>query len=259
MKTLVYKNINIAYTDSGKGPAIVLLHGFLENLHMWKALTPELIKTHRVIAIDLLGHGKTECLGYIHSMEDMADAVRAVLVHLKLRKYTFIGHSMGGYVALAYAEFFPDNLKGLVLLNSTSKADSNERKQNRTRAIKAVKQNYRTFISMSIANLFAEENRVPLAKAIEQVKKEALKTPIQGIIAALEGMKARPDREALLHFTPYKKMIVAGRKDPILNINDVRAQTVGTSVELVELADGHMSHIENTKDLSYIVKRFIEK
>ncbi|HWS59814.1 MAG TPA: alpha/beta fold hydrolase, partial [Flavobacterium sp.] len=135
MKTTIYKNTKIAYTDQGKGTAIVLLHGFLENQSMWNAYISDFSKKNRVITIDLLGHGATECLGYIHSMEDQADMIHHVLHDLKIRKAVFIGHSMGGYIALAFAELYPDSMKGLVLLNSTSRADSDERKINRDRAI----------------------------------------------------------------------------------------------------------------------------
>ena len=175
MKTTIYKNTKISYTEHGKGTAVVLLHGFLENQSMWDAFVPEFSKKYRVITIDLLGHGQTECLGYIHSMEDQADMVHHVLHELKIRKAILVGHSMGGYVALAFAELYPDNMKGLVLLNSTSRADSDERKLNRDRAIVAVKQNYATFVRMSIANLFSEDNRERLDEQIEKVKIEALK------------------------------------------------------------------------------------
>src|SRR5690606_21442457 len=99
-----YKDIPVFYSDEGQGQVILLLHGFLENSSMWKDIAPELAKNHRVVAIDLLGHGQTGCLGYIHSMELMAEVVEAVLNHLKIETYTVIGHSMGGYVALALAE-----------------------------------------------------------------------------------------------------------------------------------------------------------
>ncbi len=112
---------------------------------------------------------------------------------LRIRKAAFVGHSMGGYVALAFAELYPSTVKSLVLQNSTSKADSEERKTNRDRAIKAVKKDYTTFIRLSIANLFSEENRGKMISEIEKVKTEALKTPLQGIVASLEGMKIRKD------------------------------------------------------------------
>lgn len=237
----------------------MLLHGFLENLSMWNAYVVEFSKKNRVIAIDLLGHGATECLGYIHTMEDQADMVHAVLHDLKIRKAIFIGHSMGGYVALAFAELYPENIKGLVLLNSTSRADSEERKANRDRAITAVKQNYTAFVRMSIGNLFSEDNRERLEEIIETVRQEALKTPLQGIVAALEGMKIRKDREVILHFAPYPMLLVLGKKDSVLNYEDSLDQIENTKVELVTFPDGHMSHIENEKDLKTILFGFIKK
>ena len=108
MKTTHFKNTKISYTEQGKGNAVILLHGFLENSTMWKYLVPVLTQKNRVICIDLLGHGQTDCLGYIHSMEDMADAVHHVISELKIRKAILVGHSMGGYVALAFAALYPE-------------------------------------------------------------------------------------------------------------------------------------------------------
>ncbi|OOV28453.1 alpha/beta hydrolase [Flavobacterium sp. LM5] len=259
MKTLFYKNTSISFSDIGKGTAIVLLHGFLENQSMWNALVPVLSQKYRVITIDLLGHGQTEPLGYIQTMEDNADMVHEVLSSLRLRKAAFIGHSMGGYVALAYAELYPESVKGLVLLNSTAKKDSLERKTNRDRAIKAVKNDYETFIRLSVANLFSEDNRERLSDCIENVKTEALQTPLQGIVASLEGMKIRKDREVILHTTAFPKLLILGKKDPVLNYEETVAQIQETSVDLVTFPDGHMSHIENETDLTKELVQFLQK
>ena len=259
MKNIQFKNTSIAYSDTGKGTAIVLLHGFLENQKMWNNYIPVFSKKNRVITIDLLGHGETECLGYVHSMEDNADAVHAVLAELRIRKAIFVGHSMGGYIALAFAELYPDTVKGLVLLNSTAKADSEERKLNRDRAIKAVKQSYINFVRLAIANLFSENNRERLLDEIENVKKEALKTPLQAIVASLEGMKIRADREVLLHLTPFPKMLILGEKDPVLDYGETKEQIENTAVELVTLPDGHMSHIENQEELTTVLLQFFKK
>lgn len=258
MNQILYKNTKISYSDTGKGNAIVLLHGFLENQTMWQDLVPELSKKHRIITIDLLGHGETECLGYVHSMEDNADIVHAVLSKLRIRKAIFVGHSMGGYVALAFAELYPENVRGLVLQNSTSKADSEERKANRNRAIKAVKKDYAGFIRLSIANLFNPDNREQLVDEIEKAKLEALKTPLQGIVASLEGMKIRKDREVLLHLTSYPKMLILGEKDPVLNYEDSLKQIENTSVKLVTFPDGHMSHVENREELKKVLLDFFK-
>ncbi|NBL64953.1 alpha/beta fold hydrolase [Flavobacterium sp. NST-5] len=249
MKNFVFKNTKISFTDSGKGTALVLLHGFLENKKMWDFMVAAFSKKFRVIAVDLLGHGETDSLGYVHTMEDNADMVQAILSELKIRKAIFAGHSMGGYVALAFAELYPENVKGLALINSTSRADSDEKKENRDRAIKAVKQNYTNFVRLSIANLFSENNREKLAEEIEDVKVEALKTPVQGIVASLEGMKIRNDREVILHFAPYPMLLVLGKNDPVLNYEDNLDQIENTAVKLVSFPDGHMSHIENREEL----------
>ena len=258
MKTLLYKNTKISYSETGKGTVLVLLHGFLENATMWDFYIEAFAKKYRVVTLDLLGHGKSECLGYVHSMEDQADVVYAVLQYLKIRKSVFVGHSMGGYVALAFAELYPENTKGLVLLNSTAHADSNDRKTNRDRAIIAVKKDYSTFIRMSIANLFSEDNRERLTEEIENVKLEALKTPLQGIVAALEGMKIRKDREVLLHFAPYPVMLILGEKDSVLNYSENREQIKGTDVQFASFPDGHMSHIENRDQLGKVLLDFLK-
>ena len=237
----------------------MLLHGFLENQTMWQDLVSELSKKNRIITIDLLGHGQTECLGYVHSMEDNAEIVQVVLSKLRIRKAIFVGHSMGGYVALAFAELYPKKVRALVLQNSTSKADSEERKANRNRAIKAVKKDYSSFIRLSIANLFSPDNRERLIDKIEKVKLEALKTPLQGVVASLEGMKIRKDREVLLHLTPYPKMLILGEKDPVLNYVENLEQIENTTVKLITFPDGHMSQIENREELKKVLLDFFKE
>lgn len=259
MKNILYKNTKISYTDSGKGAAIVFLHGFLENKEMWTEYVSLFSEKFRVITIDLLGHGESDCLGYVHSMEENANVVQEVLKDLKIQKATILGHSMGGYVALAFAELYPQHIQKLVLLNSTSKEDSAEKKLNRTRAIKAVKQNYVSFVSLAIANLFSEKNRTKLTNEIEKVKEQALKTPLQGIIASLEGMKIRKDREALLHENRFPVLLVLGKKDPVLNYEESLSQIEDTTVDLVSFDDGHMSHIENKEELKPILQEFFGK
>ncbi|MCX2681225.1 alpha/beta hydrolase [Galbibacter sp. EGI 63066] len=256
---LNYKGTEVFYEDSGSGTAVMLLHGFLENSSVWESLKTVLVKKYRVVTIDLLGHGQTGCLGYVHTMEMMADMVKTVLNELKIRRVVLIGHSMGGYVSLAYAEEHPDDVKGLVLVNSTVRADSEEKKKNRDRAIKAVKQSHKDFVRMGVSNLFRPKNRRIFSEEIKKLKKEALKTPLQGIVAALEGMKVRNDREILLHFTPFRKMMMIGKKDPVLNYNDLIDQIEGTETEKVEFPDGHMSFIENKVQFIENIKNFLKK
>jgi pimeloyl-ACP methyl ester carboxylesterase len=104
IKSVNYKNEKVTFSDSGKGKAVVLLHGFLGSHKIWEQTINNLSTSYRVIAIDLPGHGNTECLGYAHSMDLMAKCVKSVLDSLRLKKYIIIGHSMGGYVGLAFAD-----------------------------------------------------------------------------------------------------------------------------------------------------------
>jgi pimeloyl-ACP methyl ester carboxylesterase len=182
-------------------------------------------------------------------MEDNAEVVQAVLVKLRIRKAIFVGHSMGGYVALAFAELAPEKMKGLVLLNSTSLEDSAERKNNRDRAILAVKKDYETFVRLSIANLFNPSNRERLQEDIEKIKIQALQTPLQGIVASLEGMKIRNERTFIFQDLSCPKVLILGQKDPVLNYEENRTQIKNTDVQLITFPDGHMSHIENREAL----------
>lgn len=255
-----YKNIAVGYSDKGEGPAVVMLHGFLENRSMWDFFATQLASEgFRIISIDLLGHGGTEPLGYVHTMEENAEMVMAVLHHLKLQNATFVGHSMGGYVALAVAELHPTPIKGLLLVNSTAKADSEERKQNRDRAIAAVKQNYTAFVRMSIVNLFSESNREKMSEVIEEVRKDALQTPLQGIVASLEGMKIRADRRNVLKDRKFPAAIVLGQKDEVLPF----AETIEMANELLldqtVFPDGHMSTLENRDELLMAIRNFLKR
>ncbi len=257
--TLEYKNININYTISGKGSTVVFLHGFLETLDMWNNLEHQLSQNHQVICIDLLGHGKTECMGYLHTMEDMAEAVLTVLEHLEVKSANFIGHSMGGYVALALAENRTQLFESLCLMNSTFEADDDERIELRTRASKMAKTNYESLVRMSFANLFAPESRLNFKKEYERALQLALQTPVQGYIAAQEGMKLRSNRFQVFKDLKAKKLIIAGKKDSLIDSKKIASHIKNTNIGFEELSEGHMSYIENKSELTYIIKHFIEK
>lgn len=256
--TVSFKNIQLSYSDDGNGSVVVLLHGFLENSTMWKDLIPVLSKTNRVIAIDLLGHGKTACLGYVHSMEIMAEAVETVLKSLRIRKIKLIGHSMGGYVALAFAEKNPSAIKALCLMNSTSLEDDDERKELRARANKMVQTNFKNMVRMSFTNLFGEESRAKYKAEMNLALNEALKTPIQGYIAGQEGMRIRPNRTDFLQKAEFKKLYIIGKKDPVLPFEVFLDEAKKTKSEIIVFNDGHMSHIENKDSLIEALTKFVK-
>ncbi len=258
LKSITFKKANISFTDIGKGGAIVLLHGFLENVTMWKNIAPELSKRNRVISIDLLGHGKSDCLGYAHTMEEQAEMVRSVLKHLRIRRCVLIGHSMGGYVALAFTKLFTKNIRGLCLLNSTFEQDDLERKQLRKRANKMAQNNYKNLVRMSFANLFSEESRTNFKNEIELAIKEALKTPVQGYIAANEGMILRKNYKSFFTNVAIKKAIILGEKDWIVDSKKMISYAEKSNINYSLLTEGHMSHIENKEDLKDALKEFVK-
>ena len=253
-----YKNTKIRYRDTGKGTAVVLLHGFLERLEMWDFFTSEISKTNRVISIDLLGHGETESIGYIHTMSTMAEYVKAVLDTIKLSKYIVVGHSMGGYVALSLSEKYTDNIKGLCLFHSTSFSDTPEKQKSRDQAISLVKENHKSFIRKAITMLFRPKNRSIFTRELKEAKKMALTTEKQGIIAALEGMKIRDNLELVLHFLPFPKQMIIGKYDKALPYKSLIQQAKGdNNIVFSEFPVGHMGHIEAKEETLISLRDFI--
>lgn len=253
-----YKKAKVVYKCVGTGEStLVFLHGFLEESTMWSEIIPTFSNTHRIVCIDLLGHGASECVGYVHTMEEIADAVFTVFNKEKIEKATIIGHSMGGYVALAFAEKYTSYVDGLCLLNSTAQSDSEERKEIRSRAIAMAKTNYKPLVTMSVSNLFTTTAKETQKEEIERAKEEALKTPVQGYIACAEGMKLRKNREEVLKLKSFKKCIIAGEKDPILMFESIEKESERTNTEVIKLSSGHMSHIENKQELIVALQSFI--
>ena len=256
--SILFKNTKVSFSDVGKGNAVVLLHGFLENSTMWKHIIPEFSKRNRVISIDLLGHGNSDCFGYTHTMETQAEMVYFVLKHLRLRKYSVIGHSMGGYVALAFSKLYTKNVKGLCLLNSTFEQDDEERKKLRKRANKMAQSNYKNLVRMSFINLFSEESRINFKNEIELAIQEALKTPVQGYIAANEGMILRKNYDSFFTNSTFKKMMILGKNDWIIDAKKMIAYAKKNNINYSLLSEGHMSHIENKEGLITVLKEFVK-
>jgi len=258
IRTLKSKGAKIRVSDTGKGRAVVLLHGFLESMEIWEDFAAQLSKRYRVICIDLPGHGRSECVGYVHRMERLAEVVKDVMDELGLRRYLLVGHSMGGYVALAFAEQYPEYLRGLCLFHSTALADSNEKKLDRERAIRLVKKNPLNYTRQLISNLFAVANVKKYRKEIEGLKKIASRTSKQGIVAALEGMKVRKNREAILKFADYPILIIAGKRDNVIPWETLKAQSAHPRLGKFKAFEGvgHMGFIEARNETLRLLKRF---
>lgn len=250
--TLDYHNTTISLEIFGNGKPIIFLHGFLENKEMWIPMIKN-FKNYQIVVIDLLGHGKSGAISDIHTMEDQADMVDFVLNQLNITQSIFVGHSMGGYVALALLEKKPELFHTLLLQNSTTFSDSEERKNTRTRFNQLIDQNFEATVSMSIANLFASEFRTKNPELVKKTQNEALKTPVKGIKAAQEGMKIRKDTTNIWKNSLIKKYLILGKKDEILDYQIT--QTIAESNETFLLESGHQSHLEDYEVLMDIYQK----
>lgn len=192
-------------------------------------------------------------------MEDMAEAVSAILLHLNISNFSAIGHSMGGYVALALVEKHPEWFTSLCLMNSTFEADTPERKAIRKRAIAMAKTNYQNLVRLSFSNLFAPESKIRFKDNYNNALAIALKTPVQGYIAAQEGMLLRPNRLTTFKNLEAKKAIIIGKKDSLIDGNRLKKLVENTDINVTEFSEGHMSHIENSVNLLTFITHFIEK
>lgn len=240
-----FKNTPIYYNVVGEGRATVHLHGFLESSKMWAPLIPELSKNRQIIMIDLPGLGESGVISETHSMELMAEVVDSILEYLHVSTATFIGHSMGGYVTLAYAEMFPERVEKIVLLNSTTIADSEERKSNRDRAIKIIDRSSKAYISMAIVNWAGETTREKFSEELQTSKNIAYTFPVEGIKAALRGMRDRKDRTEVLKAFPREKYMFLAEEDPIIPIQDNLQLAKECGAKSIIAAGGHLSVIEN--------------
>lgn len=239
----------VDYQSKGKGNTIVFLHGFTESRKIWTNFTKRLSKEFRVVTIDLPGHRKTPVFGQTHTMEFMADVVKALLDHLNITSCILIGHSMGGYVTLAFTKKYPEMVQAFGLFHSHAAGDTEEARVNRQRTINIVEQDRTGFIQQFIPGLFAPENVKTFEEEIKSLKKQALIPPADGISAALRGMMEREDHTGLLRSTDKPVLFIVGKEDSKIPVDKVLEQAALTRhAEVLILGNtGHMGFIEARK------------
>lgn len=252
--TFEYQDKSIHYHISGTGPAIVFLHGFLESSGMWAPLIPIFSENNTILTLDFPGLGKSEVLAETHTMEMMAEVVNALMEHLKIDTATLVGHSMGGYITLAFIELFEKKADKIILLNSTSKSDSEERIAIRNRSIRLMQEHPKAFISMAIGNWAVADSREKFKDEILHLKEQAFTFPTEGILAAIKGMRERKDRTQFLNEFTKPKFLLLAKNDPIIPCEETRimAEHVGVSVKTI--SGGHMSMIENFEETVQFLK-----
>ncbi len=260
IQEIAYKNTSIRFEDRGEGKATVLLHGYLESLSIWDEFSRSLARKHRVISIDLPGHGKTGILSDTSSMDDMAAAVKEVLDHLKIDTCTVFGHSMGGYVTLAFAEKYPERLNGFCLFHSAAKADTDEKKNNRQRTIELIKNGKKAqVVNGHVPKTFANDNVGNFSESIEWIRNLSMKTPDEGIMAALRGMMERPDRTKVLKGTKVPVLIIAGAKDNFIPMETAKEHASYSDKIVLEVFEnsGHMGFFEEEEKALEVIGEFL--
>lgn len=196
--TLDYKNISLQFDVMGAGKAVVLLHGFGEDKSIWNEISASLSASHQLIVPDIPGSGNAAMLGGENiGMGDYADSLFAILQKEGVEQCTVIGHSMGGYIALAFAEKYPQMLYGLGLFHSSAYADDDAKKETRKKGIEFIKANgVDAFLKTSTPGLFMDAS-ASKANIDDLLQKSKLFKP-GALIQYYEAMIARPDRTHVL-------------------------------------------------------------
>jgi pimeloyl-ACP methyl ester carboxylesterase len=251
---------SIFYSESGTGLPVVFLHGYCETSYIWKEFKNYLARRNRVITIDLPGFGKSPRLNYAFSLKDIAAEIKQVLDEKRISSFVLIGHSLGGYVALAFAKQFPFALKGLGLFHSSIFSDPPDKKENRTKLIEFIKSNgVKPFIKTFVPSLFYEKNRRNFDELIEELSNSAEKTSPEMV---MEYARAMRDRESSVDFMKrFRKpvMFIIGENDQSVPLKKSLEQVViPANSHVLRLKDvGHMGMYENTAETLKFVQKFV--
>ena len=252
----------LAYKEAGKGMPVVLVHGFCETKEIWNHFIPALAKHHRVIAIDLAGFGENQPLTHALTIGDMAEDVYHLLRDLQVEQCVMIGHSLGGYVSLAFAEKFSQRLRGLGLFHSTAHSDSIEKKQGRTKTIEFIdRYGVEEFVEEFVTPLFFEGRRKELKDAIKFVTDMGKNTPKSTVIEVIKAMRDRKDRTKVLEKATFPVLFIVGRNDTAVNFAHSSTQFMipeDASIHILS-STGHMGMFEREKETLRIVKHFLEE
>jgi len=246
---------------SGNGPTVVFIHGYCESMSIWHRFEAALSKQFQVVLIDLPGHGKSALRKSDFTIDDIADEVHAFLAIKNIDKFFVIGHSLGGYIALALADLYSDSLLGFGLFQSSTFADDAQKKRIRDKVIKYIQENgVASFTDTFVPTLFAQTNKKRLAHEIEALKKEAAQTRSQAVIGFANAMKTRPDRTHI--FSNFNKpiFILAGEKDEAvpLQVSNRMIAKLKNGDSLVLPGAGHNGFYENKKESLEFVKKFLK-
>ncbi|MDO9301413.1 MAG: alpha/beta hydrolase [Anaerolineales bacterium] len=254
MKKIQINNITLAYEQLGNGKPLMLIHGFPLDHTTWNETASLLENNFDLILPDLRGFGQTTTVETPYTMSDMADDLARLLDHLKIEKITLAGHSMGGYVALAFAKKYPQRVSGLGLVSSQAAADSTEGKDRRYQTAADVAQKGVGVVAEAMTPKLSADARV---QAFVRVLMEK-QTP-SAVIGALKAMAEREDLMSHLSSVTFPVLLIHGNADVLIPIERAKEiKAVLPSARFVELhGAGHMPMMEFAKETAEGLK-FLE-
>jgi len=257
VKTIAALPETIVYKVVGNGSPLVFLHGFLEDSSIWSNIEHELHSSHKIITIDLPGHGKSTCNNRSHTMASMAKIIQQICSKEKLENPIVFGHSMGGYVALELAKIYKIDI---ALIHSNFWADSIEKKMDRNRVIKVVQSNLPLFLNTAIPNLFFSENRMKCQKQIEKLIASGTEMKVESVITATQAMRDRENNFKVVQ--DCKVAIIQGEKDSVFSKKTMleKINLLSEKPHYIELEScGHMGFAEQPQDFLKAIERIIGK
>ncbi|ERM81322.1 hypothetical protein P872_10585 [Rhodonellum psychrophilum GCM71 = DSM 17998] len=248
----------IKFSQKGKGPALILLHGFCESKEMWNTFAERFSEDFEVFCPDLPGFGETRLEQDHISLEEVAVMLQEWMAEQQIEKPILIGHSLGGYVALAMAELMGGELKGIGLFHSTAFPDEDEKKQTRNKTITFVKKyGVDKFMDAFVPPLFSEAHRLSQEDQIAQLVSSGKRSSKKGILAFIVAMRDRKDRIDIWQHFSGKKLFIAGEIDGAIKIEASRRhQAFATHYHELE-GVGHMGMFEAESECLEIVGKFL--
>jgi pimeloyl-ACP methyl ester carboxylesterase len=258
---------SLYYREEGSGLPVVLLHGFAEDGAIWDRQVSDLCAYCRVIVPDLPGSGQSPALGSAEGVgaaaegvEALAGSILTLLDQLAIQQCILIGHSMGGYIALAFAEKYPDRLTALGLFHSTAYTDNEEKKTGRRKSIEFIRDNgSAAFIRQSIPNLFSGYTREHHPDLIDGIISRYSGFSPDSLTAYYEAMIARPDRTAVLRQFSGPVLFIMGQADAVIPMEQVLEQCHLPAVSHIHIIEnaGHMGMLEAPDRSNTILQSFL--
>lgn len=241
--------------DMGDRPVVMLIHGYMESIESWESLIKALEPHVGVVAFDLPGHGISEVPSEVCTMDYFADTACALLDKLSVDKAVIVGHSMGGYVACAFAVKYPERCSALVLFHSSPLNDTPERAADRLREIAIIEQGRKELLTSNPSRSFAPCNVRRMEETIDALSEQAMMTDDDGILAALRGMMEREDLTDKLSALHIPQTAVFGTDDmfiPEAARERIIAETPYMNHRIIP-DTGHQAHHEATEKVAEII------